>query len=517
MNTKSLRTFIAINLAALILVATILLDFVVLSTDQNRFAGLTATSHRIMAAVAADLLLQHKNGSTPLSVADSKLQRLFRASGATSMVITDPDGALLYAFGENADLHARLLDLTTRCLASRKQFLTGFAGKTWGVLLVRPRYLMVTGPVNHTQNMAATPYLGLAFDLGDFYSSQRKSQAVILGYAIINTIILVVMGVYLIGRVTVNPINRLVRMAETYRDEEHGLDIFYSRGKNEFQKLSSALNRMLKRISEDRRSLQASLEELEKANMEIRARQDELIRAEKLASVGRLSAGIAHEIGNPIGIVLGYLNMLKKPDLPMEKREDYSRRCEAEINRINAIIRELLDFSRPSCEQARAVSLRDIITETVRMLGVQPGVKEILFDYSFKADDDRVLAPPDRLRQVVLNLLINAIDAVSTLPPGHEKRIFVLTETDYENSDRKNRWIKVEISDNGPGIEQKNLNLIFDPFFTTKEPGKGTGLGLSVCFMIVEGLGGEIKAESSPGKGTTIILRLPAAEKDGVT
>ena len=261
---------------------------------------------------------------------------------------------------------------------------------------------------------------------------------------------------------------------------------------------------------------------LEKANFDLKRAQEDTIRAEKLASVGRLSAGIAHEIGNPIGIVSGYLELLKQRDISDEDRDEYIIRTETEINRINAIIRQLLDFSRPSNGVLQVVNVHEIIDEVAEISNTQPLMSNISLKLNLEAEKDTVRAHSDQLRQVFLNLMINAADAVSSLEDKTYGAINVVsevtagTDVDSMNNRPDKPMLKIMYMDNGPGIPEEHIGNIFDPFYTTKEPGKGTGLGLSVCFMIIEGIGGKIEATSEEGKGTTITIYLPLClENDG--
>jgi signal transduction histidine kinase len=244
----------------------------------------------------------------------------------------------------------------------------------------------------------------------------------------------------------------------------------------------------------------------------VKKAQRDIIRTEKLASVGRLSAGIAHEIGNPIGIVIGYLELLRQTDITEDERAEYIQRTEDEVERINSIIRQLLEVSRPSNSGRMAVSVHNIVQDTADVLHVQPLMSNIELVLDLAAENDTVLADPNQLRQVFLNLVINAADAISgdeKLTGGQLKLSTSLEKNgDQDNQDATDQ-LKILFADNGPGIAEENLSNIFDPFFTTKDPGRGTGLGLSVSFMIVESLGGKMTGTSEPGKGTTMVISLP--------
>jgi signal transduction histidine kinase len=272
---------------------------------------------------------------------------------------------------------------------------------------------------------------------------------------------------------------------------------------------------MVDTIETDKESLQHSLEELEKANNDLKNAQHEMIRAEKLASVGRLSAGLAHEIGNPIGIVLGYLDLLKsRPKLKDDDvGQDFLKRAQDEINRINTVIRQLLDFSRSSSVDAKNISMHDLVREVVAMMSGQPFMSEISIDCQFDDIVNTVNIDSDQIRQVLINLIINAADSIkASEKTDKEGTIRIVSELipAHERSGVNDQSMFVlKVIDNGTGISNDHIEFIFDPFFTTKEPGKGTGLGLSVSYMIIEQAGGKIIAKSEIGQGTTMLIYLP--------
>ena len=281
------------------------------------------------------------------------------------------------------------------------------------------------------------------------------------------------------------------------------------------QVLSKSLNSMTRRITEDKKKLQDAVYRLEKANTELNKAQEEIIRAEKLASVGRLSSGIAHEIGNPIGIIMGYLELLKQSDIQTQDKLDYILRTEKEIHRMDTVIRQLLDISRPSVVDSIVVSIHDVIDDIADVLNVQPLMKNIELTLSLEAEYDQVWADSNQLRQVFLNLAINAADAIAADRKAKQGKLAIMSKVNATNlvpKKAETKSIEIYFIDNGPGIPRAILDNIFDPFFTTKAPGKGTGLGLYVCFMIVDSMGGNIQAHSTEGEGTTMIITLPLAE-----
>ncbi|RLB29508.1 MAG: hypothetical protein DRH11_15915, partial [Deltaproteobacteria bacterium] len=343
------------------------------------------------------------------------------------------------------------------------------------------------------------------------YQSLRNSQKIILLYILLDTVILVIVGLILLSRIVVKPIHKLLKLTGEYKEGDLVPSMEES-SRNEIGELSRSLKNMLNRLDENKKELRAHIASLEKANEELQQAQDEIIRSEKLASVGRLAAGIAHEIGNPIGIILGYLDLLSSDDLTKEERKDFLTRTETEVTRINQIIRQLLDFSRPSSGKPEQTQVHKVVTKMVNMLKPQPMMEDIKVSLALNAVNDVVFADPNELQQVFLNIIMNAADALSEKAPGGqgdpEKAVVISTEN-------RNSVIEVKFSDNGPGISRDKLAQIFDPFFTTKDPGRGTGLGLSVCYRIVESLGGSIRAESVEGEGMTIMVTFPLIRKQG--
>ena len=339
-------------------------------------------------------------------------------------------------------------------------------------------------------------------------------QKIVFFYILLNTLFLALFGFYFIYRSIIRPINRLVKRAEEFKE---GDTFFLTSGaeQNEFGKLSSSLNVMLRHLEDNKTELTTGIRSLEKANLELQQAQEEIIRSEKLASIGRLASGVAHEIGNPIGIVLGYLGLLKGSDLNDEERRDFIDRIEKEISRINRTIRNLLDFSRPSKEELKAVSVHKTIGDMVDILKPQPMISDSEIFLDKGAKKDTVLADPDKLKQVFLNLSMNAIDAMranQTKNESQKNTLSIQTSLAQKTkADEKVNTNKIHINfiDNGPGIPAEELTRIFDPFYTTKEPGKGTGLGLSVSLRIIEDIGGDIKVKSEVGKGTKITVILP--------
>ena len=505
-----LKTNIAIHLSVLLLLAMILLDFVMIITARrDLLRSEISRGYIFISGIQANKMFIPELGNI---AASSDFQydfgRLLKDAGFSCAIVMDAKKNRAYFHGENCTLQNEIETLTRQTIRSGDKT-SRFFGSTWGVLGKQSRNLVISAPL--LKNGSVVAGVSLVLSLKGVYERLRRTQYILLIYIFINVFVFSFFGYYRLSRIIVKPLQSLVKRAEEYREDDEMFFLYEKKG-NEFNKLYKALNSMLKQIADDKERLRTTVMSLEKANIDLKQAQKEIIQAEKLASVGRLSSGIAHENGNPIGIVVGYLELLKQNDISEKDKKEFILRTENEINRVNTIIKKLLDFSRPSKEDLKAVSVHTIIGETVDVFKFQPLMSDIDLHLSFIAENDIVMADPNQLRQVFLNLLINAADAISSVKDHSKGKILITTEivpmAPAESADHLN-MLKISYIDNGSGISKENLGNIFDPFYTTKEPGKGTGLGLSVCFMIIQGIGGKIRASSEEGEGSTIDIYLP--------
>ena len=379
---------------------------------------------------------------------------------------------------------------------------------------------------------------------GDLMVNLLDSRKIILITIILDAVVLIVFGSFLLSRVLVKPIKDLLRLTQKISEGDFSQKIEVT-SKNEIGQLIGSFNRMIERLRENQESLENYLESLESANRQLKQAQEELIRTEKLASIGRFAAGVAHEVGNPLGAILGYTSILEKEGMDRGESKDYLKRIEKEIERINRIVRELLDFARPSKFEIKEVEINKVIESTLSLLSYQKNFKNIETQLDMQPDLPVIKGDESQLSQVFINIILNAIDAmpsggtlaiqtrthlVGNLDSNRLQRIFPRRrksdpmESDYSHMRRTNpldaffkkfsdgdRLLQIRISDTGMGIKKEDLENIFDPFFTTKAPDKGTGLGLSISLRIVESLGGEIRVESEVGKGSTFEVYFPAA------
>ncbi len=285
------------------------------------------------------------------------------------------------------------------------------------------------------------------------------------------------------------------------------------RSNDEFGSLAQSSNQMMGALRKSRQELKewvATLEQRVKdRTQELRLAEAEVVRGEKLAAIGQLAAGIAHELNNPLTGVLTFTHLLR------QKMPDDSQDAEdldlviRETKRCASIIRRLLDFAREKTPERKLVELNPLIDEIVRFVERSAALQQIEIRTELDPSLPPLLIDGDLIKQVMMNMLVNAQQAID-----ERGRIVVrsclVQDRRLPGSPAPGPAVEISISDTGCGIPSANLQRIFDPFFTSKEVGKGTGLGLSVSYGIVASHGGEIEVESTVGQGTTFRVYLPA-------
>lgn len=510
MLPQKLKTKIAVNLAILLLVGMVLIDFVAIVTLRKRMIqSEISKGYFFISAIESQLIdfFELKNVTLNTEFMNHLNQMMF-VSGVSCVFISDQAKYRKFLTGSPFNLQDEIKDLTYQAIERREKHIR-FFGTNWEGIWNQKKNLILSVPIFRKDDLLAG--VGILLKLQNTYEGLKATQQILLMYICINTVILSVVGFYRLKNLIVNPMQRVIKRAEEYKDEDEWFFVS-DKKENEFNKLYKALNRMLKRISDDKKKLHSTVGFLEKANRDLKKAQNDMIRAEKFATIGRLSSGMAHEIGNPIGIVLGYLELLKQEEISEKEKKEFISRAENEINRINLIIKDLLNFSRPSSGNFIEVAVHEIIKDVADVIKFQPQMTNIELVLSLLAEEQIVMANPDQLRQVFLNLILNASDAITTVDNNCNGKIIIQSKVAHGlNADYSGQLPALEIicCDNGPGISQRNLDNIFDPFFTTKEPGKGTGLGLWVCLMIVEAAGGKIRVTSREGEGARVTVYLP--------
>ncbi|MBT8368048.1 MAG: PAS domain-containing protein [Deltaproteobacteria bacterium] len=234
---------------------------------------------------------------------------------------------------------------------------------------------------------------------------------------------------------------------------------------------------------------------------EVRALRREIERSQRLASVGRLAAGVAHEIRNPLSSIKGFATYFKQRYQDVPEDQQTAGFMIQEVDRLNRVVSQLLEFAKPVAVSPKPTSLKGLVKDSLKLIERQAQDKQIAINTRNSADIDEVKIDPDRINQVLLNLYLNAIEAMQ---PGGKLGIEIFDS-------EKNGGLNIQISDTGHGIAAEDLPKIFDPYFTTKS--SGTGLGLAIAHNIVEAMGGTIEVKSKADKGTTFTLTIPLREK----
>ncbi len=313
----------------------------------------------------------------------------------------------------------------------------------------------------------------------------QKNNTTIIKYSVFSIFAVALALIFLFNKLVVRRINRLSRAMEKYPDQDYTVA-------DDQHLLDDEIGRLIAGFKD-------LSERLEKAQKDLDRTMQQAFYSEKMASLGQLTAGIAHEINNPLG---GLLNCVKtmhdEPDnLELHKR--YVPLLDKGLRRIEHIMRQLLNFGRRAPLTYSKVDIDEIIRECFELLEYR--LKNISLELHLNLHETHCI-DVEALRQIIVNTALNAIQA---MPGGGSIR--VSTALTYN-------WIVITVEDSGTGIDPAIMNRIFDPFFTTKEVGEGTGLGLAVTYSLVQQMGGTIEVESEAGKQTTFTISLPARQEN---
>lgn len=347
--------------------------------------------------------------------------------------------------------------------------------------------------------------------------------------------VFLLLGRYLIDRLVVRPLGEAVAAAEAIADGDYGRRA-PDADTREMAALAAALNRMTDQLLDNQHKLAENVDSLDRTNRVLLATQRDLVQAEKMAGLGRLAAGVAHEVGNPLGALLGYAAVLRRRGVDPELLAGVER----EARRIDTIVRGLLDYSRPAPARREPVDVNGSVRRVVRLLGDQGKLAEVEVNVVLADALPPVLADAHLLDQIFVNLFDNARAAM-----GDGGRLTVSTTCERYRPDRplpvrrandppgvsyahlrRPRYtsarespiepgtevVRVVVADSGPGIPPEHIDTIFDPFFTTRAPGEGTGLGLAIVASTVADFGGRIEASSAEGGGAVFTLILPTCQ-----
>lgn len=488
-----LRTEIVLNIAILMVASLLLVGFTILKVSEQEILDQKIAGSRIV-------LFSLQRGITAFQgedwYQDPNLSRILvgftQLKAVEGMWIVDRDLRPLITRGEGKRYKE---DLLTAMHQGSEQIRLERTGNLWWSFYHR---LISTAPLVREGKVIGG--VQVAFSLADVMERLMVFRRLFLILILVDSLVLIVFGSFLLARVVVNPLNRLVKVVQRIGggDLGHRAQVEYE---NEIGQLATAFNQMVTRLTEKQ-------QDLEKTIIKLKHTQAELVNTEKLASVGRIAAGVAHEIGNPLTSVLGHTEILHKKLKRKRLKDgevllDLVERMRKETERINRIIKDLLQFSKPPSAYVEDIKVNQLIRDSLNLLKIQEKFQDIDFTLSLKDNLSPAKGDNDHLQQVFLNILINAADA---MPDGGS--IYIRTKEDK-------RWVVIAIKDTGMGIPAAELDKIFDPFYTTKSPDKGTGLGLSISLKIIDEFGGKLQVKSKDGKGSEFTIYLQKGSRGG--
>ncbi|MBI4811072.1 MAG: cache domain-containing protein [Ignavibacteriales bacterium] len=370
--------------------------------------------------------------------------------------------------------------------------------------VVNAWYLSAYEPIRDINNdIIGILYVGILKK--PFDDILRNTLITFLGIALGGIVLIIFIAVYLAKRISI-PLRKIEESAKRIAQGDYYQEVKV-KAPREIEYLASSLNQMAKELDKEKKELEkwgATLEvKVQERTEEIRKIHAQLFRSEKLASLGKLAAGVAHEINNPLtGILTNSSLLLDDLDKNDPRREDVDVIVKETI-RCREIVKRLLDFARQTKPQKQLININAIIENIILLIRNQTSFRNINIQKNLINDIPEIMADKDQIQQVFINIIINASEAMSK---GGLLTIESKLSTNKET-------ILISFADTGPGIPEEIKDKIFDPFVTTKE--QGTGLGLSISYGIIEQHGGEISMESKRGEGTTFIIQLPVNSLEG--
>jgi two-component system NtrC family sensor kinase len=341
---------------------------------------------------------------------------------------------------------------------------------------------------------------------------EQARQKLLLGAGIMTLIVALSSGLFLLLLVH-RPVKRLMR--GTREIASGNLDHHIAlHSKDEIGRLAQAFNEMMRSLREAEKENRLWSETLEKRveekTAELRHMHEQIMHIEKMASLGKLSATVAHELNNPLEGILTYAKLnakrLRKLENPTESQRQMLEDVDLiirEVQRCGNIVKNLLLFSKKQVGDFGLFPVPAIVDKAVQLIRHHLEISNVTFEADFQAEDPVLMCDENQLQQAIVALCVNAVEAM----PGGGKLKVTLRRT--EEGD-----LQLRLADTGSGIAAEDLPHVFEPFFTTKKDGKGVGLGLSIVYGIIERHGGTVTAESAPGQGTQFIVTFPAPAKD---
>ena len=348
-------------------------------------------------------------------------------------------------------------------------------------------YITAYEPIRNISGKAIG-VLGLGVLESRFKSMERKALWIFLGITFAGIAASVIICLVLTNSI-MRPINSLLLATRNLADGDIDQHVQLDNSPEEIAKLGEAFNYMVSSVKQRDEQLR-------------RQAQEEIMKSERLAMIGQLAAGVAHEINNPLGGILLFSRLLLEKASSEGIMRDNLERIEKDAKRCQNIIQGLLDFARQREPKIETLELNDVLERTVDLFEKQPLFHNIEIVKQYQTDSPVISADPAQIQQVFVNIIMNAADAMNG-----KGTLTVATKS----SDRDN-YAEVSFADTGRGISSDELDRVFEPFFTTKMVGHGTGLGLSISYGIIQQHGGTIKVSSRVDQGTTFVVILPKSK-----
>lgn len=463
---------------------------------------------------------------------DNLIKGVARANDIIYVKVLASDGRVLAETGSEAYANAKISDNS-----SDKTGTTGKYGKTDYVAANGSKFMELSYPVETVRQSVSRENLGSVYDysggedsyvrevigevrVGLTYSNLSREVTKSQTASTLLTFIVVLSAIILMTafvRIITRPIESLVEVTDQISKGDLTKTMDINRN-DEIGLLATSFNRMIESLKKSQDEIEEYNRNLEEKiierTRELEEAQTQLIQSEKMVAIGQLAAGVAHELNNPLGGILGYAQFtLEKiqnkcseniSDKDIESYKRYLRDIEAQSRRCKAIVQNLLKFSRTSqTVEFDDVDINAVVEDTLTFVEHQLMMNQITLVKNLDPGLPKIKGHPSQLQQVFTNIIINAMHASN---PGTE---IILTTRFAPPLGEFPGAVEIAVVDTGKGIREEHLKKIFEPFFTTKEVGKGTGLGLSVSYGIIKEHGGEIKVKSKLGEGTTFTVIIP--------
>jgi two-component system NtrC family sensor kinase len=352
----------------------------------------------------------------------------------------------------------------------------------------------------HPPEQKVLGVLDIGMSLADVDREISGAQNEMVIFAIIAFLVISVTMSISISRYVTRPVRELVK--GTRKVAEGNLDYTISvKGEDEIAQLASSFSQMtsdLKKADSELMQWGKTLEQkVQERTEELRKTENQLIQSDKVASLGKLAAGVAHEINSPLTGILTYSSLLLKSKKEGDPEREDLEVIVNETNRCKKIVRGLLDYARQTTPQKTSSDINELLDKSIDLISHQATLQNVRIERKFRPDLPKIMIDVGQIQQVFINILLNAIEAMSQ---GGNLTV---------SSSLEDGMVALAFADTGVGIPEDILPKILDPFFTTKEQGKGTGLGLSVSFGIIERHRGKLQVKSKVGEGTAFTVKLP--------